>query len=134
MLVDMGDAGAWFDEYLRAFAACGRGESDDLGMLLHFYGVPLLLTTDAAAVALVTEDEVLNAVGQQITGMRAAGYDRSETLDSDTIVINATSALHTAGFSRQRADGSEIGRLRCTYLITDGPHGRRISALALHAA
>ena len=134
MLVDVGDTGAWFDEYLRAFAACGRGESDDLGMLLHYYGVPLLLTTDAAAVALVTEDEVLNAVRQQITGMRAAGYDRSDTLDSDTIVLNATSALHTAGFSRQRADGSEIGRLRATYLITDGPQGRRISALAVHAA
>jgi hypothetical protein len=103
-------------------------------MLLHYYGVPLLLTTDAAAVALVTEDEVLNAVRQQVTGMRAAGYDRSETLDSDMIVLNATSALHTAGFSRQRADGSEIGRLRATYLIIDGPHGRRISALAVHAA
>lgn len=134
MLVDVGDTGAWFDEYLRAFAACGRGDSDDLGMLLHYYGVPLLLTTDTAAAALVTEDEVLNAVGQQISGMRAAGYDRSETLDSDTIVLNATSALHTAGFSRQRADGSEIGRLRATYLIMDGANGRRISALAVHSA
>jgi hypothetical protein len=134
VLVDVDDTGAWFDEYLRAFAACGRGESDDLGMLLHYYGVPLLLTTDAAAVVLATGDEVLNAVGRQVTGLRAAGYDRSETLDSDTLVLNATSALHTAGFSRQRVDGSEIARLRATYLIMDGPHGRRISALAVHGA
>jgi hypothetical protein len=132
--VEVGDSRAWFDEYLRAFAACGRGEFDDLRLLLRYYGVPLLLTTDAAAVALVTEDEVLNAVRQQIAGMRAAGYHRSEMLDSDVIVLNATSALHTASFSRQRTDGSEIGRLRATYLITDGPHGRRISALAVHAA
>ena len=32
--------------------------------------------------------------------MRAAGYDRSETLSSDLVAINATSALHTAEFSR----------------------------------
>jgi hypothetical protein len=35
--VDVGGTGAWFEEYLRAFAACGRGESDDRGMLLHYY-------------------------------------------------------------------------------------------------
>lgn len=124
---------AWFDEYLDAFAACGRGESDDLGPLLQYYGVPLVLTTDEAAVALVTEQQVLNAVRRQTEGMRAAGYHRSETLSSDLVAINATTALHTAEFSRRRADGSELGRLRATYLITVGPNGRRISALAVHS-
>jgi hypothetical protein len=130
--VEVVDVRAWFDEYLRTFAACGRGESDDLRMLLQYYGVPLLLTTDEAALALTTEDEVLNAARQQIEGMRAANYDRSETLNSEIVALNATSATHTADFSRQRADGSEIGRLRATYLITDGPTGRRISAVAVH--
>ena len=132
MRVDVTDARTWFDEYLGAFAACGRGDSDDLRTLLHYYGVPLLLTSDDAAVALTTEDEVLNAVRRQIEGMRAAGYNRSETLSSEVVAINATSALHTAEFSRRRADGSEIGRLRVTYLITVCANGRRISALVVH--
>jgi hypothetical protein len=130
--VDVTDTRMWFDEYLGAFTACGRGESDDLRTLLHYYGVPLVLTSDEAAVALTTEDEVLNAVRRQIEGMRAAGYNRSETLSSEVVAINATSALHTAEFSRRRADGSEIGRLRVTYLITVCANGRRISALAVH--
>jgi hypothetical protein len=130
--VDAADIRAWFDDYLNAFAACGRGESDDLRTLLQYWGVPLLLTTDEAAVALTTEEEVLNAVRRQIEGMRAAGYSRSETLSSEVVAINATSALHTAEFSRRRADVCEIGRLRVTYLITVGANGRRISALAVH--
>ena len=132
MLVDVTDMIVWFDEYLRAFAACGRGESEDLRILLQYYGLPLLLTTDEAAVALTTENEILNALRPQVEGMRAARYDRTETLSSEVVEINATSALHTAEFSRQRADGAEIGRLRASYLITVGPNGRRISALAVH--
>ena len=57
-----------------------------------------------------------------------------ETLDSDTTAINATTAFHAAEFSRRRADGSEIARLRAAYLITLGAHGWRISALAVHGA
>ena len=121
----------WFEEYLYTFAACGRGDSDDLHALLHYYGVPLLLTSDEAAVALTSQDEVLRAIRRQIDAMRAAGYHRSATLSSNVVVLNATSALHTAAFSRQRADGSEIGRLRATYVITVGANGRRISALAV---
>ena len=132
MPVDVADIRAWFEEYLGAFAACGRGQSDDLRTLLQYYGVPLLLTSDEAAVTLTSEEEVLNAVRRQVEGMRAAGYDRSETLSSEVFAINATTALHTAEFSRRRADGSEIGRLRVTYLITVRANGRRISALAVH--
>jgi hypothetical protein len=103
VLVDLADMRGWFTEYLLAFAACGRGASDDLGALMDYYGVPLLLTTDADAVALMTEADVLNAIGGQIAGLRAAGYDRTETLDSETTVINATTAFHAAELSRQRA-------------------------------
>lgn len=122
----------WFDAYLRVFAACGRGECDDLSVLLQYYGVPLLLSTDQAVLALTTSDEVLGAARQQIERMRAADYERSETLESDTVALNATSSLHTAAFSRRRKDASEIGRLRATYLITDGASGRRISVLVVH--
>jgi hypothetical protein len=103
-----------------------------VSVLLQYYGVPLLLSTDQAVLALTTSDEVLRAARQQIEGMRAADYERSDTLESDVVVLNATSSLHTAAFSRRRKDGSEIGRLRATYLITDGASGRRISALVVH--
>ena len=132
--MDVDDTREWFAEYVRVFEACGRGASDDISRLMDYYGVPLLLTTEASAVALMTEQEVLAAVHDQISGMRAAGYDRSETLDSETTSINATTALHTAEFSRRRADGSEIRRLRATYLIIDSERGPLISALAVHTA
>jgi hypothetical protein len=131
--VDVPRPSAWFEGYLQAFAACGRGESDDLRALLRFYGVPLFLTTDQGAVALTTEDDVLDAVRRQVDGLRAAAYDRTETLRLDVVDINTTTALLTADLSRRRADGTEIGRLRATYLSTVGPAGRRISALAVHS-
>jgi hypothetical protein len=130
--VGVGHTSAWFEGYLEAYAACGRGESDDLRALLQYYGVPLLLTTDRAALALTTEDDVLDAVGRQVEGLRASAYDRSELLSLDVLEINATTTLHTADFSRRRADATEIGRLRVTYLVTVGQRGRRISALAVH--
>jgi hypothetical protein len=37
------------------------------------------------------------------------------------------------GFFALRSDGVEISRLTATYLVTDGPAGRRISVLAVHA-
>jgi hypothetical protein len=123
------DFGAWFDDYLNAFAALGRGEVDDPRSVLDYYAVPLLLTTDDAALALTTEAEVVAALRRQIVGLRNAGYDRSETITSELSVLNARTALYAAEYSRRRADGSEIGRLAATYLITVGTRGRRISAL-----
>ena len=122
---------AWFAEYLRAYAACCRGDSDDVRQLLSFYAVPLLLTTDATVLALGSDDEVIGAVGQQIERLRAADYDRTETLESETSMLNATTALHRAYFSWLRADGSEIARMRLAYVITHGGSGHRISALVV---
>jgi hypothetical protein len=122
---------AWFAEYLRAYAACCRGDSDDVRKLLAYYAVPLLLTTDATALSLGSEDEVIGAVGQQIERLRVACYDRTETLDSETSMLNTTTALHRAHFSWLRADGSEIARMRLAYVITHGVNGHRISALVV---
>jgi hypothetical protein len=130
--VDSSDVSRWFGEYLEAFAACGRGESDT-GSLLGYYGVPLLLTTDEGFFALTSDDQVVAAVQQQVDGMRAAAYGRSEMLDSKVTVLNSTTALYRGTFSRQRSDGGEISRLTATYLVTDGSIGRRISALAVHS-
>ena len=131
--MDNSDVGRWFGEYLDAYAACGRGERDTAA-LLAYYGVPLLVTTDDGFFALTTDDQVVAVVGQQVDGMRAAAYDRTEILDSEVTVLNSASALYRGTFSRQRSDGSEINRLTMTYLVTDGPAGRRISAFAVHGS
>jgi hypothetical protein len=54
-------------------------------------------------------------------------------LSSSFTPINRTSVLNAAEFSRRRADGTEIGRVRITYLITAGAAGRRVSALVVHS-
>ena len=130
--MDTSDVSRWFGEYLDAFAACGRGERDTVS-LLAYYGVPLLLTADDGLLVLTSDEQVVAAVQRQVDGMRAADYDRSEVLDFEVTTLNAASALCRGSFSRQRSDGSEISRLTATYLVTDGPVGRRIAALAVHS-
>ena len=125
------DVDRWFGQYLDVFASCGRGERD-AASLLAYYGVPLLIATDDAFVALTSDDPVIAAAQRQIDGMRAANYHHSDVLSSEVTVLNATSALYRGAFSRRRADGSQISQLTVTYLVTDGSAGRRISALALH--
>jgi hypothetical protein len=130
--VDGSEVRGWFDDYLEAFASCGRGESETAS-LLAYYGVPLLLTTDGGVFALTSGEEVVAAVQRQVDGMRAAGYARSEILSSEVTILNSTSALYRGTFSRQRSDGGEINRLAATYLVTVGATGRRISMLAVHS-
>jgi hypothetical protein len=123
--------GAWYDDYLRAFEACGRGDGD-AASLLAFYAVPLLLTSGEGVMSLATEDEVLAVMARQLETLRADGYARSELLeDEGWEVLNGRSALHTARFSRRRADGSEIARIRATYLVAQTADGLRICALAM---
>ena len=133
MIVDDVSFRGWFDEYSEAFAARGRGESDDLQAFLEYYAVPLLIATDDAAQALTTAEEVMGFASQQVEGLRAANYDHTDTLDSELTTLNATSVLYRADFARRRADDSEIARFGVTYLIIDGPEGLRIAALAVHA-
>ena len=123
----------WFSRYLTEFGAVGRGDVDDVQRLVEFYGVPLLVGTDAGCLALSDEEQVLAFARQQVDGMRSAGYDRSKELTAGTTVLNGSCALRRARFSRLRADGSEIAQLACTYLITGGSASRRISAIVLHS-
>ncbi len=132
MVVDSDEVSRWFGEYLEVFAACGRGERD-AGSLLGYYGVPLLLTTDEGFVALTSGEQVVGVLRQQVDGLRAAGYARTEVLDREVTVLNSTSALYLGTFSRQREDGGEVGRVTGTYLVTDGEAGPRISVLAVHS-
>jgi hypothetical protein len=131
--VDEREVTSWFQAYLADFIALGRGDRDDVRRLLEHYGVPLIVSTDADCFFLTDEEQVLAAAERQIAGLRANGYDRSEGLSAATVVVNATCALHRAAFARLRADGTEIARVETTYVITDGPAGRRISALLAHS-
>ena len=129
--VEPADVEQWFSAYLDTYAACGRGEVEDLGRLLDHYAVPLLLSADAGVLSLTTEASVVAAARQQVEGLRAAGYDRSEVLELAVEVLNATTALLRGRFARVRRDGSEIDRLRTAYLVVDGAEGRRIAALVV---
>ena len=73
------DVGDWFAEYLRAFAALGRGESR-LADVVAYYGVPFLLTADTGIISLGTMDEVAAWLQRQADVMLAAEYDHTETL------------------------------------------------------
>ena len=131
--MDSAELDRWFRAYLSAFAACGRGESEAAG-LLAYYGIPLLVSTDEGFVALTTGDEVTAMAQRQVDGMRTADYDHSEILDVEFALLNTVTALCRGDFSRRRRDGTEIGRLTATYLVTGAAAARRISALAVHSS
>jgi len=122
----------WFDEYLDAFAACGRGERP-VDSLLAYYGVPLLFTGNDGYVALTSADHIRAAVQGQVDGMLADQYHHSVVLGFHVTPLNSASALYEERLSRRRTDDSEITQLTVTYLITAGPDGRRISVLAVHS-
>ena len=124
----------WFEAYLTDFVALGRGDTDDVRVMLAHYGLPAVLSTDAGSTVLTDEEQLLGVLRRQIDVMRAAGYARREQLSAVTTVVNRTCALHRAAFARLAADGAEIGRVDSTYLITDGPAGRRITGLLVHTA
>jgi hypothetical protein len=131
--VDSNDVSRWFGEYLEVFAGCCRGERDTEA-LLGYFGVPLLLTTAGGYFALTSGEQVVAGLQPQVGQMLAAGYARSEIVGAEVTVLNATSALYQGKISRQRGDGSEISLLVATYLVTDGPAGRRISVLAVQGS
>jgi hypothetical protein len=131
--VDSSDVSRWVGEYLDVFAACCRGERD-ASALLGYFGVPLLLTTDGGFFALASEEQVVAGLQPQVAQMSAAGYARSEVVGAEVTVLNSTSALYQGKISRQRGDGSEISLLVATYLVTDGPAGRRFSVLAVQSS
>lgn len=121
----------WFGGYLQEFARCGRGEVE-ASALLAWYGVPLVLTTGDGVLALTSESDVLAVVERQAAGMRAVSYHDSHVLELEVSPLNEVTALVRGSFSRRRRDGSEIGRLTATYLVTGRAERRRISALVVH--
>lgn len=127
--MDEADVRRWFDSYFTSFVALARGDADDVGRLLCYWGVPLIFSTDAGCTVLADETQVLAAASQMIDGVRAASYDRADLLASETTILNQTCASHRIEAVRHRADGSETYRGEVRYLITETTAGRRISAV-----
>jgi hypothetical protein len=75
VIVESNDVSRWFDEYLDAFAACGRGERDTAS-LLAYYGVPVLVTTDGGFYALTSDDQVVATVQRDQPAHRDVPGDR----------------------------------------------------------
>jgi hypothetical protein len=121
----------WFGQYLDTFAACGRGEGD-AGSMLEYYGVPLLVSSDAGFLVFTSAEEVLDFAQRQIESMRAVDYAHSEVVDFETSTLNSVARLCQGTFVRRSRDGRDIGRLTATYLVNKTGNGHRISALALH--
>ena len=122
----------WIDGYLRTFAACVRGDGDMASLLGHF-GVPMIVTSDEGVVTLMTDGEAAAVMQSQVDSLRALGFDHSEVLNSEVIVLNAASALYRATLSRRNGDGGEIDCPTITYLVTDDVAGPRIVLLAAHS-
>jgi hypothetical protein len=114
-------------EVVRRLDACGQGEVDDARALLSFHAVSL---SDFEAMTLETEAQVLEAAHRQIQALRVANLQRSEMLASEMVALNATSVLHKVDLSRRQEDGTAIGRVRATFLLTIGADGPRIAVLA----
>lgn len=132
--MDVQSVERWFDSYLTAFIALGRGDAQDTHGLIACYRLPLLISTDTACRTLGDEAEVRAFTQQQMDDLRSAGYDRSQVLSAETALLNDTCATHRALLSRVRADGTEIARLEATYLITGGAGGHTIAAIVVHSA
>ena len=129
--MDAGAVNRFLNEYLEAFAACVRGERE-IDSLLAYYGVPLIITSDAGVITLTTDSDVVTVIQSQIDGLRGLRYRQTEVLQSQVTGLNATSALYRASLVRRDDTGKEIGCPTVTYVVTDGDAGPRIAVLAAH--
>lgn len=129
--MDSDDLRSWFDDYLVAFAACARHESD-VTSLLEFFRVPMTITTDEGAVTLTTADQVASTVQGQVEALHAQGFGDTVVEGFVVTPINASSALLSAALSRRNTEGAELNLVAMTYLVTDGPDPRRIAVMAVH--
>jgi hypothetical protein len=130
--VDESAVATWFADYLAAFAALGRGESPPADVV-GFYSTPFLLTTDDMTTSFATVDQVDAWLHSQAVSMAAAGYHRTDVLDSSVEILNHTTAVLRSRFSRLRVDGTRIGTMTVTYLVTGDKDGLHIAALVLHS-
>ena len=110
-----------------------RSGSDDMQPVVDHFRLPLLLSRDDGAMFATTAEEAGGFVRRQVEAMRAAGGDHTVAEDPEVTVLNATTGLYTTDLSRRRADGTEIGRLRATYLVTRDAQGLGFAGLILHA-
>ena len=129
MPLDAAAVGRWFEEYFDLFGACARGDRE-MSALLGSYSVPMIVTSDAGAISLMTDDEAAAVIESQIDALRAQGYHHTTVLHSEVTLLNSTSALYRCTLSRRNAGGTEIGCPAITYVVTEDVAGPRIVLLA----
>lgn len=131
MTMDADTVSRFLDEYLEAFASCVLGQQE-IDTLLHYYGVPLIITSDDGVIALVTHSEVATVMQGQVDGLRALRYRGTRVIQSEVIGLNATSAIYRASLSRYDDKSDEIDSPTITYVVTGADDDLRISVLAAH--
>lgn len=131
--MDESSCSAWFEGYLEAFAAAGRGERE-AASVIDRYAIPLALANADQFVSLTSPEQVLAVVEGQIDGMRAEDYERTDVLSLDLRVLSRKAAVVEASFVRLRCDRSEIARHTATYLLAEPGDSIQIAALCLHAS
>ena len=82
--MDAGAVNRFLNEYLEAFAACVHGERE-IGSLLAYYGVPLIITSDDGVIALTTDSDVVTVIQSQVDGLRGLRYRHTEVLQSQSL-------------------------------------------------
>ena len=122
---------AFFDQYFDVFAACVRGERE-IADVLHFYGLPVILTSQHGVTTATTDNETPAIMLGQIDALREAGYQRTIVRRDDVNVINAASALCTATFSHRDRTGDEIDEATITFLVIETSAGQKIAVRAVH--
>ena len=59
-----------------------------MAALLGHFGVPMIVTSDEGVITLMTDGEAAAVMQSQVDSLRALGFDHSEVLHSEVIVLN----------------------------------------------
>jgi hypothetical protein len=127
------EVGEWFGGYFDAFRSLAAGERTDLASILGFYGVPLVVVSDARYVALPDRGAVMGFATTTIAQLLQAGYAGGAIHHLDIRPLNARAALIEGTFSRLDRRGAELERVGTAYLAAKTDDGWRFTSLILAA-
>lgn len=129
----MGSSNAIVDDALAAYAAYLRAfNARDAASAAAFYATPTIVASPAGRRVLGARAEVEAMLARSLA--RLATMDFSAT----RIVRHAAHAMHddavllSAEFLRERADGSPIESVACTYVLSRDADGWRVVTMIAH--
>jgi hypothetical protein len=121
----------WFRSYLRTFTALGRNQRNDVGALLAFFGVPVILTTNSRTAIVTSESTLVSILGAQVQALRNAGYGAAVANHLHTRTINRHAMILESDWTRYDTDGCVLAKFQATYGLTRMPVGWRITSVAV---